>query len=69
MANEEGLRAESVRLFPNWSDAQRARWVAAKLFAQRCPPVYARLMPLVPSLTERVYMRSFAPRTMREATS
>lgn len=42
----ERLADEALRRFPQWSNAQRERWVLAKLRAARLTPHYAKMLPL-----------------------
>lgn len=60
------LRQQSRAMFPQWTRRQRARWILAKVYASRCHPHYARLLPLTAeAIPQRAH--EFAPRTLSEA--
>ena len=66
ISTEESLRGDAERVFPHWNEAQREKWVRAKLYAQRCTPRFARLPPMTMEQLARP-TQPFAPRTLKEA--
>lgn len=60
------LQKDALRLFPDWSQAMRDRWVAARRKANTCKPSFGRLLPMTMEQVARPG-RNFAPRSLKEA--